>query len=193
MPLLLLHGRASCQLPFADAVVTLATVATICCAKTSSGFLTTVSLSNCALAYGANRRDRLQQIVAGQRIEDAFGNRAEPMARAADPLQQDRQISRRADMADHVDVADVDAELQRRRGDHDRKFAGLEFFFDFEASLARQAAVMRADFALAQPLGQLVRHALDQTARVDEDQRRAVRSESARRAYRRPRPRYPGG
>ena len=34
---------------------------------------------------------------------------------------------------------------------------------------------MRADFALAQTLRQLVRHAFDQTARVDEDQRRAVR------------------
>ena len=34
---------------------------------------------------------------------------------------------------------------------------------------------MRADFALAQTLRQLVRHAFDQTARVDEDQRRVVR------------------
>ena len=53
--------------------------------------------------------------------------------------------------------------------------AGFEFFFDLEASFARQTAVMRADFALAQTLGQLVRHAFDQTARVDEDQRRVVR------------------
>ena len=74
------------------------------------------------------------------------------MARAADPLQQNREISRRADMTNHIDMADVDAELQRRRRDNDRKFAGFEFFFDFEPSFARKTAVMGADFALAQPL-----------------------------------------
>src|SRR4030095_15018989 len=47
--------------------------------------------------------------------------------------------------------------------------------FDLKASLARKTAVMRADFALAQTLRQLVRHAFDQTARVDKNQRRAVR------------------
>ena len=31
-----------------------------------------------------------------------------------------------------------------------------------------------ADFALAEPFGQLMRHALHQTARVDENQRRAM-------------------
>src|SRR5262245_32463781 len=78
-------------------------------------------------------------------------------------------------MADHVDMADVDAELQRGRGDTVRICAGFEFLFDLKASLARKTAVMRADFALAQTLRQLVRHAFDQTARVDENQRRTVR------------------
>ena len=78
-------------------------------------------------------------------------------------------------MADDVDVADIDAELQGGRGDHHRILAGLEFLFDFQARLARQAAMMRADFVFAQPLGQLVRNALDQTARVDEYQCRPVR------------------
>ena len=53
--------------------------------------------------------------------------------------------------------------------------AGFEFLFDLQASFARQTAVMRADFAFAQTLRQLVRHAFDQTARVDKNQRRAVR------------------
>src|SRR6266404_3216493 len=36
--------------------------------------------------------------------------------------------------------------------------------------------MMRADLALAEPFGQLVRHTLDQAARVDENQARAVPS-----------------
>ena len=44
----------------------------------------------------------------------------------------------------------------------------------FQAQGARQAAVVRQDGILAQALGQVVRHALGQAARVDEDQRGAI-------------------
>ncbi len=70
------------------------------------------------------------------------------MARAADALQQDREASRRADVADNIDVADVDAELQRGGRDDHGILTGLELFLDFETGFARQTAVMGADLAL---------------------------------------------
>ena len=66
---------------------------------------------------------RLHQLVAREREEDALRHAAEPVARAADALQQRRERARRAEVADQVDVADVDAELERRGRDHDRHLA----------------------------------------------------------------------
>ena len=97
------------------------------------------------------------------------------MAGPPNPLQQNGKIARRTDVTDNVDMTDVDAELQRSRRDDDRVLTGFEFFFDFEAGFARQTAVMRADLVLSQALAELVRHALDQTTRVDKHQGRAMR------------------
>jgi hypothetical protein len=47
------------------------------------------------------------------------------MARAAGPLQERRDRARRAELAHEVDVADVDAELERRGGDEHLKLAAL--------------------------------------------------------------------
>src|SRR5688572_6715747 len=78
-------------------------------------------------------------------------------------------------MANHVHVADIDTELQGSRCHHHGVCPGLELLFDFQPRLTREAAMMRSNLALAQPLAQLVRHALDQTARIDEYQCRPVR------------------
>ena len=126
-------------------------------------------------ADGAHRGGALHQVVARQREEDALRHRAEPVARAADALQQRREGARRAEVADEVDVPDVDAELQRRGGHDDRDRAALQSFFGLQADAPRQAAVVRGDLVLAEPLSELMRDALDQAARVDEDDRRAVR------------------
>src|SRR5205085_5792928 len=61
-----------------------------------------------ALANGADRRGRLQKLVAGQRKENSFGHRAEEMPRAADPLEERGDRPRRTEVADEVDVTDVD-------------------------------------------------------------------------------------
>jgi hypothetical protein len=65
-------------------------------------------------------------------------------ARIADALQERRDAVRRSDLADEIDVADVDAELERRGGDEraqppvfSRVSASSRFSFD-------EAAVMRA-------------------------------------------------
>ena len=48
----------------------------------------------------------------------------------------------------------------------------VQKYLDFEAALAREAAVVRADLPLAEARRQLVRDALDEGARMDEDERR---------------------
>jgi hypothetical protein len=48
------------------------------------------------------------------------------MAGASDALQQGGDRARRAEMADEIDVPDVDAELERGGGDDDRDRTRLE-------------------------------------------------------------------
>ncbi len=55
-----------------------------------------------------------------------FGVPAIGVARAADALQERGDAMRRSDLADEIDVADVDAELERRRGDERLQLAGLQ-------------------------------------------------------------------
>ena len=56
-----------------------------------------------------------------------------------------------------VDRADVDAQLERRGGDHDLQLARLEPLLGVEAPRARQAAVVRGDRVLAEPLAEVQR------------------------------------
>ena len=96
------------------------------------------------------------------------------MPGAADALQRHRDGARRADLADQVHRADIDAQFERSGGHHGAQFAVLEALLGVQAQRARQAAVMRQDDVLAQALLQVMRHALGQAARVDEDQRGAI-------------------
>ena len=125
-------------------------------------------------AHGVDRGGGLEQVVSGQRVQDALGDGAQPVPRAPDPLQQRGDGARRPDVADQLDVADVDAQLQRRGGHHHRHLRGLELLLGFEPGLARQAAVVRQHLALAQPVGELVRHSFHQPAGVHEHQGGAV-------------------
>src|SRR5262245_25964754 len=97
------------------------------------------------------------------------------MAGAPHPLQQNGQTSRRADMTDNVDMADIDAQLEGSRGDNYGEITRFKLLFDLEPRLARQAAVMSAHLACAQPFRQLVCHPLDEPARVDENQSGSMR------------------
>ena len=57
------------------------------------------------------------------------------------------------DLADEIDGADVDAELERGGGDEQFDLAGFELALGFEAKLAREAAVVRGDVFMAEALG----------------------------------------
>ena len=140
---------------------------------------------------GANRahqRGAFDQLIARGGEEAALGQRAHPVAGAADALQRHRDGARRADLADQIHGADIDAQFERGRGHHGAQFAALEARFGFQAQTARQAAVVRQHGVFAEALLQVMRHALGQAARVDEDQRGAILADQLGRRGRKSRP-----
>ena len=96
------------------------------------------------------------------------------MAGAADALQEAGNRARRAQLAHQVDLADVDAQLQRGRRHQRLELAALQAPLGVQPVLLRHAAVVRGDQLLAQPRRQLARHAFGHAPRVDEDERGAV-------------------
>ena len=61
---------------------------------------------------------------------------------------------RRAELADEIDIADVDAELERRGRDQRLELAALEPLLGIKPLLLGEAAVVGGDVLLAEPLGQ---------------------------------------
>ena len=119
-------------------------------------------------------RRAFDQIVARKGKEPPLGRAVDRVARAADPLQKRRDRARRAELADEVDVADVDAELERGGGDHRFQLAALQPLLGRKPPLLGHAAVMGGDRILAEPVGELARDPLAHAAGVDEDERRPV-------------------
>ena len=110
-------------------------MATICCARMSSGESGICRTIEIALANGANRGGAFQQFVARGGEEAAFGDSATPVTGAAHALQCDRDGARRVDLADQIDGADVDAELERRGRDQQANLAVLQLALGLRRSL----------------------------------------------------------
>ena len=127
-----------------------------------------------AAADRIEQRRALDQLVARLREEARLGNAADGVARAAGALQEGRDRARRAELADQVDVADVEAELERRGRDQHLQFAALQALLGVEPRFLGEAAVVRRDRVLAEALAEVARGALGHAPRVDEDQRRPV-------------------
>ena len=123
----------------------------------------------------AHQGRALDELIAGEGEEPPLGRGEQGVARAADTLERGGDGARRADQAGEIHRAHVDAELERRGRHHQRELARLEPLLGVEAPLPAQAAVVRGHPLGAEALGQMARHPLDQTPRVDEHQRRAVR------------------
>ena len=125
-------------------------------------------------AQAAHDRGELHEVVAGGGEEARLGNGAAPMAGAAGALQCGREGARRVDLADEIDGADVDAELERSGGDEQLDLAGLEFALGFETQLARERAVVCGDVFRAEAFAELEGEPFGHGARVDEDEGAAV-------------------
>ena len=138
--------------------------ATICCASTSSGASYATIASSSPRRTDAQQRRAFDEIVARHREHPALRRAGNRVAGSADPLQQRGDPVRRSDLADQVDVADVDAELERRRRDERPQRAGLQPRLRIEALLLREAAVMRRHGVFAEALAQVPRQPLRHAA-----------------------------
>ena len=126
-------------------------------------------------------RDRIDRDRAFQHLE-AVGRHqhgarglVDAVVGAADPLHQPRGALRRADIDDEIDVAPVDAEVERGGADHAAQFAGRHRVLDLAALGDVERAVMQRD---GEPIVVHAPEILEQhfglAAGVDEDQRGLV-------------------
>ena len=83
--------------------------------------------------------------------------------------------SRGPDLADQLDGADVDAELEGRRGDQRGELTGAEPRLEPEPPVLGQASVVGRNLTLSEALPEEVRQPLGQAPGVHEDEGRAVR------------------
>ena len=119
-------------------------------------------------ADGPHQRSALDQLVARGGEDAPLRAHAERVSGAADALQERRDATRRPHLAHEVDRADVDAELERGGGDERAQFAVLEPLLQPQPALLGEAAVVARDVLLAEPLRELMRHALRHPPRVHE-------------------------
>ena len=114
------------------------------------------------------------QFVARRGKQTPFRHSSHPVPGAADALQRHGDRARRADLANQVDRPHIDAQLKRRRGDDRPRFSALELAFGLEAQRTRETAVVGEHDAFAEPLFEMMRDALGQPPRVDENESRAM-------------------
>ena len=158
------------------------TSATICWASTSSGWSGIVRRSS------SPRRTLSSRAAHSTRSSRESGNRrplgVPPTAWPERPTRCRKRGDRagRAELADQVHVADIDAELERGGRDQGLQFAVLQPLLGREPLLLRHAAVMGGDRVLAEPLRQLAGDALRHASRIDEHQRGAVLFDEPRQA-----------
>ncbi len=119
-------------------------------------------------------RRRAQQVAPEERVEAAARDGAYRMAGAADALHRARHRERALHQQHLVEVADVDAQLERAGGDEGGQPAILEAALDGEADLLRQRAVVRVGEVGGLPLVDEAHELLGHAPAVGEDERRAV-------------------
>jgi hypothetical protein len=87
-------------------------------------------------AHLADESGLLHQVVAGGGEEAALGDGSAPVAGTADALHGHGDGAGGVDLADEVDVADVDSELERGGGDEDFDLAVFEALLGVETKIA---------------------------------------------------------
>ena len=111
----------------------------------------------------------LKEVVAGGGEEAAFGDGTAPVAGAPDALHGDGNCAGAADLADEVDVADIDAQFEGGGGDEDFDVTVFEALLGVEAEGAGERAVMSGDVLGAETVAELEGDLFDEAAGVDKD------------------------
>ena len=124
---------------------------------------------------GVERRPAFDHLEAVGRDEDRLRRLVEAVVGAADPLRQPARALRRADIDDEVDVAPVDAEVERRGADDGAELSCRHRRLDLAPLGGVERAVMEGDrVALAVDPPQLLEDQLGLAADIDEEERHAV-------------------
>ena len=104
------------------------------------------------------------------REQPSFGNAIDLVPGAPDALQEGGDRAGRFDLADQVDIADVDAQLQRGGGNQHLQLAVLQALFGVQAQFLGQAAMVRGHGRFAQAVAEVAGDAFGQAPGVDEYQ-----------------------
>jgi hypothetical protein len=95
---------------------------------------------------------------------------------ASDPLQEARSAFGRADIDDEIDIAPIDAEIERRGGDHRAQAPARHRRLDFPPLRHIERAVMQCNGEIVLiEMPEILENALGLAARIDEYQGRAMR------------------
>ncbi len=124
--------------------------------------------------HRGEERGALDELVTRRRVQPTLRHPGSGVVGPADALQEGRDAAGRSDLADQLYRPDVDAELERGRRDEGLQLAGAQARFDPVAPVLGQAAMVRGDHVVAQPLAELVREAFGQPTGVHEHERGAV-------------------
>ena len=121
---------------------------------------------------GLERGLAFQHLEAVGRHEHGAAGLVQPVVGAADPLHQAAHALGRGELDHQVDVAPVDAEVERRGADHGAQLARRHGRLDLAALLGGQRAVMQGDRQVVLvEAPQLLERELGLGAGVDEHQR----------------------
>lgn len=129
-----------------------------------------VQLIQFATADAVEQGYAFDQVVARGGEQAPLGHAIDLVAGAANPLQEGCDRTWRGNLADQVDVADVDAQLQRCGGHQYLQVAVFQALFRVQAQFLGQAAMVRGHRLLAQPIAEVASDALGQAPRIDEHQ-----------------------
>ncbi len=149
------------------------------------------------LGDGVERGAAFQHFETVRRHQHAFRRLVHAVIGAADALQQPRRALRRADIDDEVDVAPVDAEVERGGADHGAQPAGGHRGLHLAPLRHVERAVMQRDGEIVVvDAPEILENEFGLAAGVDENERGAVRLDEAvdffqRVARRMTRPRQP--
>ncbi len=105
-----------------------------------------------AAPHRIEQRGALHELVARQGKQPALGDPADRVSCASHALQEGAYRAGGADLADQIDVADVDAELEGG-GRHQRlQLPALQALLGLEPPVSGETAVMRGDIDLTDAL-----------------------------------------
>ena len=133
------------------------------------------------LGNGVERGAAFEHFEAVRRNKHALRRLVHAVIGAADALQEPRGALRRADIDDQIDVAPVDAEIERGGADHRAQAPGRHRAFDLAPLRHVERTVVQRDGEIVVvDVPELLKNTLRLAARVDEDERGAVRSVMSR-------------